>query len=606
MKWLPPAVALLVGLIGGYFLFAPDEPPAAAHAETALSERANSPPAAAVDHAPARSSSKNSKVAKSGISSAWLKSLEQQTQFDQIGSLHAQLKSVSSADFPAIIDSLGDSTQAMNWMVRSMLATKWAESDPTGMLAYVESRPERERWGMQNMLFGAWAKTDLNAALAAARGLADGRYRSSAIQAVIRTVAGEDSTRALLIAESLEDRRSRSSSIQAIIQTVAAADPQGAIAIAEQQMDSGALRSSSYLFSNIFSQWARRDAGAARQAALAMPDSPMKVKALWGALQQWVSTDPIAALNWLDSLPVDSSVYNSRKEVFRHVLNQDFDVAKEFIEAESDSVARREILSNLYVGNFAWNKSYEEIESIFDWVGTVATGSMYDQKVSDVVRSMAESDPDRAMDFMLQMRPGNARMSALGSISSILAERDPVAALAFVQTLAYEDEKKRALSGMGHQMSKHGVLVASELITSSEDPLVQRQLASRVVGEWMKYDRAAALTFVESLSDDQARNRAVGSILNHWIQSEPAEAIDYMVTELPENQLGSNLSSAFSQWARQDPEAAVAWLDQLPEGAEAKQADIYNRVAQAYVQHDPMAASEWIATLDEDGSRRGL
>jgi hypothetical protein len=43
----------------------------------------------------------------------------------------------------------------------------------------------------------------------------------------------------------------------------------------------------------------------------------------------------------------------------------------------------------------------------------------------------------------------------------------------------------------------------------------------------------------------------------------------------------------------------VAWLDQLPEGAEEKQADIYNRVAQAYVQHDPMAASEWIATLDE-------
>jgi hypothetical protein len=38
-------------------------------------------------------------------------------------------------------------------------------------------------------------------------------------------------------------------------------------------------------------------------------------------------------------------------------------------------------------------------------------------------------------------------------------------------------------------------------------------------------------------------------------------------------------------------------LEHLPAGLQAQQANIYHRVAQAYVQHDPLAASEWIATL---------
>jgi hypothetical protein len=604
MKWLPPVVALLVGLIGGCLLSGSREPEGRVVVPSVDSEQV-----LAVEQAdggsthPLEDAEGRSIVNNVGITAAWLASLQEQTPFDQIGALYARLQSASPADLSAIFESLGDSSQTMNRLARSMLATKWAESDPVGMLAYVESRPHRERWRLQKGLFGAWAKSDASAAYAAAQSVVDVRFRSLAIQAVVRAVAVEDATGALHMAELLEDPRSRNMSIQAVVQAVSAENPQRAIEIAEAQMAAGALRYAPHLFSDIFSQWASRDATAARQAALAMPDSPMKVKALSGALQQWVATDPMAALGWLEALPVDSSVYNSRKAVFRQVLNQDFDIAKAFIEAESDPVSRREILSHLYVNNLAWNRSYEEIESMLDWMGSVATGSLYDQNVSDVLGAMAESDSGRAVDFMLQMPPGNARMNALGTIARIMAGQDPVAALAFAQSLEYEDEQRRALSNIGNQLPRHGVANASELIASSEDPLVQQLLAGRMVGEWGKYDREAALAFVESLSDDQARYTAVGSILNHWIQSEPVEAMDYMQAALPQDRLSSNLSAAFSQWARQDPAQAVVWLDQLPAGARAQQANIYNRVAQAYVEHDPMAASEWIGALDAGPER---
>jgi hypothetical protein len=604
MKSVLCVVSLLIGLLGGYWFFGAGESvgrPTLASAASAPRLAAEQCDEDSVD--PVAGSGGVSLVHQHGITAEWLASLQGQTQFEQIGALHARLQTASAADFPAILAALKDSTLAMNGLVRSMLTTKWAEQDPLGMLAYVESRPDRERWRLQKGLFGTWAQSDVSAAYAAAQGVADVRFRNLAIQAVMRSVAAEDASHALELAELLEDPRSRNVSLQAVVQAVAAENPQRAIEIAQAQMDRGVMRYAPHLFATIFSQWASRDATAARQAAVALPDSPIKVKALSGALQQWVATDPMAALGWLDALAVDSSVYHSRKAVFRQVLNQDFAIAKAFIDAEADPVARREILSQLYVNNFAWNRSDAEIESMLEWVGAVATGSLHDQKVSEVLGAMAESDSGRAVDFMLQMPPGNARMNALGTIARIMAGRDPVAALAFAQSLEYEDERRRALTNIGNLLPRHGVATGSALIAGSEDPLVQQQLAGRMVSEWVKYDRAAALAFVEDLSDAQARHTAVGSILNHWIQSEPAEAMDYMVTALPQDRLGPNLSAAFSQWASQDPAQAVAWLDRLPAGIGAQQANIYNRVAQAYVQHDPMAASEWIAGLDAGPAR---
>ena len=604
MKWLPLVVALVLGGAIGFFLSPRNEaqPRYTAGAKASLTASSATGSTTETDAATSELSTEEL-LPNSGISEAWLAELNSKTQFEQIGALHARVQGLSPEDFPKLLDSMSDSNQVTNWVMSSLLATKWAESDPQGMLSYLESMPQQKRWGMQNVLFSAWAKSDVSASYAAAQALSDTRMRNSAIQAVVRTVAADNLPRAMDMLQQMEDRRQRSNSVQAIIQTLAAKDPQAALRFADEQTESGQLRNAQYLYSQIFSQWATQDSAGARQAALAMPDSQMKVQALSGAMQEWVSREPMEALQWLDSLPVDSSVYNSRKEVFRRLLNQDLDTAKTFIESEPDPVQRRDILSNLHFQSFAWNKSYEEIESLFDWVGTVTTGSSYDQKVSDVVRSMADADPERAIEFARQMRPGSARMNALSSVASMMAERDPKAALAFAQSLEYEDERERALNHMGWQLSRNGGEEARAMILESEDPLLQRRVASQMVGEWTKYDREGALAWVEALSDEQARNNSVGQVLSHWIQSEPGAAIDYMVNDLPENRLNSNLSSAYSQWARQDPEAAIAGLAQLPESEQVKPADIYNRVAQAYVQHDPMAASEWISTLDDGPSR---
>ena len=573
MKWFAPAVALFVGLLAGFILSGGGEPKAE---EVQKPETAAKPSEAGAQQgvggaeSPVElTGSEAAAVQAAGITQEWLESLESESQFEQFGRLHEKIGSAQPRDFPALMDALRKSGGSMQWMTRGMLATRWADSDPEGMLVYLESQPQNERWGLAGAFFGAWAKSDPDSAFAAAQQIEGRNYQNSAINAVIQSIATEQ--------------------------------PREAVRMA-LEMDGISGQRSSWVLRNIFSNWSREEPEAARQMALELPDGPLKVQALTGALDQMMNNDPLAALQWLDSLPPDGTTYNARKQVFRNLLNKDFDTAKEFIELQSDPLERREILNNVYFGNFAWNKDFEEIEGMFSWMGTVTTGQVYDNKVSDILRTMVDSDPQRAMDFALQLGPGNARMNALGSVASQLVQTDPEAALSFAVGLPYKDEQMRALSNMSWNLARNHPELARQIVGQSDDPMVQQQLANQVAREWSLYERDAALTWSENLSDDQARQSSMQAVLRNWIQSDPGAAFDYIDTQIPEDERSSYYSNSYSNWARQDPGLAAEWLAELPEGVE-RQGQIYRTVANAYVSHDPMAASEWISTLEEGDTR---
>ncbi|HBR95394.1 MAG TPA: hypothetical protein DEA90_14630 [Opitutae bacterium] len=582
MKWVLAVVALLSGLLGG-FLLAPrsaetswDTGSSASNAPTGGAASAAAAAARAADRqgsAPAAAGGVGASGAggAESITEAWLESLDELDTFDQIGALHARLKDLDVSKFPELMKKLGSyAGSAVNWQVRSMIATRWAQVDPQGMLDYAKQEKGTVSWSLYSTVFSAWSKQDPQAAYSAALNLDSQRWQQAAIQSVVNTVAETD--------------------------------PQRAIHMAQEYYGNQVSGQGRWLYQSIYRNWAQQDGAAARQSALQLEEGAAKSAALAGAMSDWMSSDPMEALAWLDSLPMDSAIYGSRKQVFQNLLNQDIEVAKEYIDSVENPLERRQVLENLQFHNFAWQKSYEEIQEVFDWLGTVATGQTYDNRVSSIIQAMTQNDPDRAIDFVLNMGPGNARMNGLNAIGSKLVEIDPQLAFDFVDSLPYEDEKRRALGSMGWRLSQQGVESASVLVGAHTDPIVQRQLASRISGEWSKYDQAGALAWSESLSDEQARKSAMRSVLSNWIESDPAATLAYVST-LEDSDSGSVLRDAYTSWARNDPQAAVSWLDQLPESAEARKADIYRGVASSFINHDPMAASEWIATLEEGPAR---
>jgi hypothetical protein len=573
MKWVLAIVALLIGLIGG-FVFAPKgtELQTVNSATSTGRYETTGASSAQTSEGDAQGPKGDASAVGVAITEDWLETINDLDAFDQIGALHARLKDFDPSKFPELMQELGSFTgSTLNWQERSMIATRWAQVDPQGMLAYAKQEKGTMSWSLYNTVFAAWSKQDPQAAYAAAM--------------------------------NLDTQRSQQAAVQAVVNTVAETQPQRAIDMAKEYFGSEIGSRGRWIYQSIYRNWAQQDGPAARQSALNLEEGVAKSSALAGAMQEWVSNDPIEALAWLDSLPMDSAVYGSRKEVFRNFLNQDFEVAKNYIESVEDPLDRRKVMENLQFHNLAWQKSYEEIEAVFDWMGTVSTGQVYDNRVSSIISAMAQNDPDRAVDFVLNMRPGNARMNGLSAIGSKLAEMDPKLAFEFVDSLPYEDEKRRALGNMSWRLTQQGIESTSQLVANSTDPLVQRQLADNITREWSNYDIEAARIWSESLSDDQARKSALRSVMNNWIESDPAATLDYIENSLETDDQASVLRDAYSNWARNDPQAAVEWLDRLPESVDDKKGDIYQGVANSFINHDPMAASEWIATLDDSPER---
>jgi hypothetical protein len=574
MKWMLPLVTLIVGIVGGWLIAVSsldsDGSSASAESSSSSSPSLKAKSGGGAGTVVELTEAEEAVAGSYDLSEAWLASMEGMSQMDQLGELLTRLRKAKPKDFVMLMDAVSKYSGTMGWMAQSLLATKWAETDPQGMLAYIEKQPPDQQWRLRSAFYTAWAKSDPQAAFVAAK--------------------------------ELGDYGAQQNSLQAVIQSVAEKNPQRAIAMAEEMSSMG--HRADWIMRSIYQKWANQDLETARASALSLEDGPGKVQALSGALQNWMHEEPYAALDWLDSLPMDGTVYNSRKEVFRNLLNNDFEVAKEYIASKTDAVERREILDHISFGNLAYQKDFEAIQGIYDWIGEVATGQTYDNKVGDLIRSLAQSDPDRAREFVLNLPAGNARMNALGNLAQQLAERDAEAGIAFAMSLAYEDEKQRALSNMSWQIARYGVEKAVSIVSESSDPMVQRQLASRLASEWSQYDQPGALAWAETLSDEQARGQAMQSVYQNWMQSDPEGAFTYLTNSVEEGKQSDYLRSGFQDWSRQDPLAAIEWLDRMPVSmSESQNANIYRTVASNYVQHDPMAASEWIATLDEGPNR---
>lgn len=574
MKWLPLFGCLLAGVAGGYFI---------SNAGSGVEDTADES-GSVVDDLEGSGAVERTRVVSEVVAldasvraeieavdvfgAEWMERVGDLSEFQQMSLLFQQLEGADVVEYAAYMDLVTDSKTEISGMVRRFLVASWAEVDPEGMSLYFNGLSRQGEADSTYWIYSSWAKVDADAAFASAMQMGERRRQYSVMNTIVQMVARENPQKAL--------------------DFVGRMDAQG--------------HRAEWQYRNVFKQWANLDPVGARQAALAMEEGRSKTQALSGALGQWMDEDPMAALNWLDSQRMDGALYRSRKQVFREFLNRDFDTARSYVEQQADPLARREILKNFYFGNVASDRSFEAIEEVFDWMGTVATGTLYDSKVNDVVRSMAQMDSARAQAFALQLPAGNARMNALGTVASELAAEDPAAALEFALSLPYADEQARALGNMGWQFAQSQTELSRQLVAASEHVEVQRKLARQMVDEWSKYDREGALEWSLSLSDENARNNGIHAVLKNWIQSEPAEAMAYVAGEVDPDRQRDFYRNAFRTWSREDPEQATEWLSSLPE--DLKRADeVYRDVANNYVNHDPMAASEWIATLEAGAAR---
>lgn len=562
MKLIAPLLALLAGFALGYLIFERDEPAAEVeHAPILI--RADIEPLKLASEADPNSSDAFE------ISEEWLVSLEDLSPIQQSSAFSQALASIPIERYQEFHEMFLESEASLNWQFLNLMQKQWTDLDPRGLLAYAETLPMNNDRGLRSQALRAWAKKDFEAAWDYFAAMPKGQYRNNLSHQILRSGATKQPERVLQLMN------------------------------AEPALG----RRDTWIYNNVFQSIAKESPDRARQLAAGMPVGSGKVAALQGVLAHLYSDDPIAAKAWLDTLPEDSSVFRAKRDLNRNHHQLDFQKARELLQAEMEPSKRREMLQQLNYHGLTQNKSFDEIVEVYDWLDANSTGRVVRDRIGQFVNAMVEVDRDRAVAFVLEMPPGDARLNSLAAISSQIAQSDPMAAYEFSNSLEYADERERALSNMSYQITRDGPEAAVAMLAQIGEPFLEKRLAGQIVQEWAGYDLAAATDWMYSLEDKGAFENAQRQLVQTWAKDDVTSAFEYIDSQVEPDKQARFYRNIIDNVSYQNPELAVAWLEKLPEIEEDELTNIYSSIANGYTNLNSMEASKWVATLDAGAPR---
>jgi hypothetical protein len=191
-----------------------------------------------------------------------------------------------------------------------------------------------------------------------------------------------------------------------------------------------------------------------------------------------------------------------------------------------------------------------------------------DAQLAEALLNWSEQDPQAAIEFLVQLPPGELGPRTVEDITAAWARRDPVVAL-----------------GWAAQLS---------------NPLLRADATRGAVSAWTESDPAAAATYVLSLPLGYRRDMLTETVVHRWVQQDPAAAAGWALSQSGVVQ-GRALVAVAQGWADNDPPAAAAWSTQLPASHARDQA--WKAVASAWSLSNAAAAAEWLGELPPGAGR---
>ncbi len=250
-------------------------------------------------------------------------------------------------------------------------------------------------------------------------------------------------------------------------------------------------------------------------------------------LRQWASTDPMAALQWIDA---------NSGNLTRSVHDAQLAAAYRGF-AESNPQAAFTQASQLGEAN-----AYER--------------RLKDRIMGDLIRNRVENgELVAAKQSIEQMADSELRDSLLGDLVGVWAETDPAEAAAYIASLgeAATSQQKAALA---RSWASTDPAAAAAWLDSLDpaDPAVGRA-ARDLVREWARYDLNASAEWLNSRPASPEMDRAIASYTYHAVQEDPASAMEWAGSVNNERMSGYLRMRVAGAWREDDPAAFQSYLD---------------------------------------------
>ena len=385
-----------------------------------------------------------------------------------------------------------------------------------------------------------------------------------------------------------------------------------------------------------------------------LKDPTMRQQVAGMAIAKEIQTDPQQALGALGQLApgtLSSQVYSSLlRSSLGFLAQSDPGQALTILEQLPSGTTSTEVYSSVFMG---WaNQNFSEALAAAQ---ALAPGSAHDEALLGVVLSKINTDPQGALNWLLDLPPENLKSfvgilpslenanpqvvkASLDKLMSIpdpamhsqlinwytqtLSKDNPSAAISWLGTVTSGDTYNTAVAGLINTLSvpDHGytkdasgetdeytnsknLQAVANLLGNVTDPAARAVAITTLANNWSLTDPKAALTWATSLPSSDAATRAsvLNTIVSAWAKTDPASALAYMQnSDNPAGFLSSAPAIAQSLGAA-DAQSAFAFVQGLPDGTIKDQA--LNSALASIAKSDVTGALTYASNL-QDGPNR--
>ncbi|MBN1240241.1 MAG: hypothetical protein JXB36_17185 [Gammaproteobacteria bacterium] len=432
------------------------------------------------------------------------------------------------------------------------LLLRYAELDPAE--AIERARELRVDPTALAALFGVWARADADAALRALRSVDDRRAVREAALALVDALGGGEAA-ASRVADAVSDADAAEVLADVVARDAADAPAdalQRALALNDPLAVELALR-------RIGEAWGRERPQTALARSASLDDPRQRAAFEAGVLSEWVRTDLGAA--------------------FEHLLSSEPSVRAPTTYGSSPSAGASALLD---IARRDPIRVLDAASRLPQPLGTIMP--------TIALESLADTDPLRAIRYAEATR-GPARQTYLQAAAAAWGRRDPDAALAWARRAQPQDrnllavvrgiaqsDPDRALdvamndpnrmvqlagvqSAVGAMAASGGDVahIADRLAAEAGDPA--EGMLNAVTSIWATVDPQAAVDWMLA-NGDRAGTARLGSAAQRLAAQDPALAASY-VQRVPAEVRPELISAIAAGYAQSDPEQALLWLEQI-------------------------------------------
>ncbi len=430
-------------------------------------------------------------------------------------------------DPAAALDRAKQSPDLRQLDLRGLFRT-WAERDPAAAAAHRQLRTDQ--FGAHEAaaeIAAAWCTRDLAAAVAWVRDLKDLGVRSTAYDAILRRLAQTDPAQAVALAVSLDQPANSDIRLWSIAKIQAAGDPAAALATINNLPPTVPRGPLLY---GVVETLLREDPKLAGDFALTIPAGPYQIDALRSVARRLLEESPQSALDWLSTkLPAGPT----RSTLFRDTLMSFASTDPAAAVSYLDQVAGNTRVNVAL--NLASNWARLDPQSAAAWAAKLPADQNRTSILRSLVRSWAAGKPAAALEFALRQADPKEQAATIQAVG----QSWPASSTADLHTtlgrLPSDDARKSFLDGMLSGLGRTQPQAAAELVASLPAGTVHDSAARAYIANAAYADLALASRVANSIADNSVRQDALTSIARIWLTKDRAATTAWLATtDLPE------------------------------------------------------------------------